>query len=90
MKPILDKIGSQLTSIGEYDIAAATNIPIGTAVQLSAGKVIAATASIATAVLGAAAENHTGAADAFNTRNNGTKSKIMILLHRYLKLQHHK
>lgn len=76
MKPILDKSGSQVTAIGEYDIATSTNLPLGTAVQLSGGKVIAATASIATAVLGATAEAHTGATDTFNVRNNGTKIKV--------------
>jgi hypothetical protein len=76
MKPIYDKSGSQVTSIGEYDIATATNIPIGTCVQLVAGKVIAASAGLTTAILGAAAETHTGAADAFNSRNNGLKIKV--------------
>lgn len=76
MKPILDKSGSQVTAIGEYDIATSTNIPLGTAVQLSGGKVVAASAGLTTAMLGVAAETHTGAADTFNPRNNGTKIKV--------------
>lgn len=76
MKPIMDKTGSQVTAIGEYDIATGTNIGLNTVVKISSGKVVAAAVGETTAILGSAAETHTGAADAFNVRNNGLKIKV--------------
>lgn len=76
MKPIYDVTGSQVTAVKEYDIAAATNIALNTAVKLTAGKVVQAAVGETAAILGSTAEIHTGAADAFNTRNNGLKVKV--------------
>lgn len=76
MKPIYDKTGSQVTAASEYDIAAATNVALNTVVKMSAGKVVQAAVGETGAVLGVTAEIHTGAADAFNPRNNGLKIKV--------------
>lgn len=76
MKPVYDVTGSQVTAMKEYDIAAATNIALNTVVKLSAGKVVQAAVGETAAILGVTAEVHTGAADAFNPRNDGTKIKV--------------
>lgn len=60
-------------SVREYDIGTATAVKAGQVVQLSEGLVIAAVAAQTGAVLGIAAENHTGAYDALNPRANGDK-----------------
>lgn len=76
MYPNKDATGSQVTAVNEYDIAAATNVALNTVVKLSAGKVVQTAVGETGAILGTAAEIHTGAADAFNPRNNGSKIKV--------------
>ncbi len=69
--------GGTFASAREYDIAVATKIMAGQVVDLTVGLVTAHAAAGTGAVLGVAAETHTGEADALNPRNNGTK----ILVH---------
>lgn len=59
-----------------YPIAANTNISAGQVVKLSGGLVISAVAAETDAILGIAAENHSGTADAMNPRNNGAEIKV--------------
>ena len=54
-----------------YPIAAATAISAGQVVKLVNGLVVASDAAAAAAILGVAAENHPGTADALNPRANG-------------------
>lgn len=68
--------GGVLSSAREYDIATNTAIVRGQFVKLSEGKVISAVAAETGALLGVAAENHSGVADALDPRANGTK--IMV------------
>lgn len=68
--------GGILRSAREYDIAYNTTINKGQLVKLSEGKVISAIAAETGALLGVAAEAHSGAADALDPRANGTK--IMV------------
>ena len=63
-------------SAREYDIAVGTAITEGQLVKLSEGKVISAVAAETGALLGVAAESHSGVADALDPRANGTK--IMV------------
>jgi len=56
-----------------YPIAAATAISAGEVVQLSGGLVVAAAANQTNPILGIAAENHPGTADALNIRADGTE-----------------
>lgn len=65
--------GGVTQSVRTYDIASNTVIQKGQVVALSAGKVVAAVAAQTGAVLGIAAESHSGAADAINPRANGTE-----------------
>lgn len=60
-------------SAREYDIAHDTAISAGQCVKLSGGKVVSAAADETGALLGVAAENHSGTADALDARSNGTK-----------------
>lgn len=71
-----DITGSQVMGAREYDIAAATAVLEGQFVKLSAGKVVLAAVGETGAILGIAAENHGGSADAFNVRANGTRIKV--------------
>lgn len=64
-------------SAREYDIAYNADIKEGSLVKLSEGKITAAGAAETSALLGVAAENHSGVADALNPRANGTK--IMVI-----------
>lgn len=73
MRVINDKSGSQVESIGEYEIATATAITEGSLVKLVDAKVVAVTATETAAILGVAKEAHSGAADGFNPRSNGLK-----------------
>lgn len=68
--------GAAVPPIREYPIAADTNIEFGQVVKLTGGRVVAADAAETGEVLGVAAENHTGAADCLNERNNGLKLKV--------------
>ena len=72
-----DTTGSALTSQNEYDIATGTAIVSGSFVKLTAGKVVNAVVGETSAILGLAAENHSGAADALNTRSNGLAIKVL-------------
>lgn len=73
MHQIMDVSGAVLQSEREYDIAGATNVAAGALVKLEKGLVTAAAAAETGPVLGIAAEAHTGAADALNPRNDGTR-----------------
>ena len=65
--------GGVHVSAREYDIAYNADIKAGSLVKLSESKVVAAGAAETGALLGVAAENHSGAADALDPRANGTK-----------------
>lgn len=76
MKPFQKADGGVLIGKREYDIAYNTAIKAGQVVKLTEGLVVAATANGTAQVLGIAAENHSGVADALDPRANGTK--IMV------------
>ena len=76
MKPFQNADGGVIMSVREYDIATSTAIKVGQVVKLSGGKVVSAIAAETGAILGIAAENHSGSADPLNPRSNGTK--IMV------------
>lgn len=69
--------GGVHVSAREYDIAADTAIKEGQVVKLSSGFVVAAAVGETSAILGFAAENHSGVADALDPRANGTKILII-------------
>lgn len=73
MKPYQKADGGVLASVREYDIAASTAIVRGQIVKLSEGLVVAANVGETGKILGVAAESHSGAADALDTRANGRK-----------------
>lgn len=73
MHQVMDVSGAVIHSEREYDIAASTAINEGQVVKLADGLVVAAAAGETGAILGIAAENHTGTEDALNPRSNGTK-----------------
>lgn len=73
MKAFQKVDGSVLLSCREYDIAPATAITPGQVVSIAEGRVIAAKAAQTAAILGIAAEAHSGVVDALNPRSNGTK-----------------
>ena len=73
MKPYQKADGQVLISAREYDIAYNTAVKAGQVVALSEGLVTVAAANITTQILGIAAENHSGVADALDPRANGTK-----------------
>jgi hypothetical protein len=73
MRPIQNAGGHVGLTARNYPIAAAAAISAGEVVQLSGGLVIAAVASQTGPILGIAAENHPGVADALNVRANGTE-----------------
>lgn len=75
MKTVQTAAGGMLSK-REYPIATSTDIKEGQIVKLSAGLVVKAAAAETTAVIGVAAETHSGAADQLNPRSNGTK--IMV------------
>lgn len=66
-----------LVSAREYDIAASTAIREGQVVKLSDGLVVAAAAGETGAILGVAAESHSGQADALDPRADG--KRIMVV-----------
>lgn len=76
MHQIMNVDGGVIQSIREYDIATTTSVYVGALVKLSEGLVVKASAGETGAVLGVAAESHTGVEDGLNERNNGTK--IMV------------
>ena len=69
--------GGVLLSAREYDIAATTAIVEGQIVKLTSGLVVAAAAGETSAILGIAAENHSGVEDALDPRANGTKIVVV-------------
>ncbi len=69
--------GDVLVSAREYDIAYNTAISEGQVVKLSAGLVVAADAGETGAILGVAAENHSGTPDALDPRADGTKILVI-------------
>ena len=69
--------GSVLYSGREYDVAAATALYAGQVVTLSEGLVTAAAQKQTGAVLGVAAETHSGVPDALNPRNDG--KRVLVL-----------
>jgi len=73
MKPIQNAGGHVGCTARAYPIAYNTAIKAGAVVKLSAGLVVLAGASEAGAILGIAAENHPGTADALNLRADGTE-----------------
>jgi len=70
-------IDASMSSEQSYLIASATDIEEGQVVKKSAGKVVLADVGETAAILGVAKENHTGTADAFNVRNNGTQISVL-------------
>lgn len=68
-----DKSGAQVMSLTEYDIASSTEIKAGQPVKISAGKIVLVDAAETGAIIGIAAENHSGAADALDSRANGAR-----------------
>lgn len=76
MKPYQKADGNVLLSGREYDIAENTVIKIGQLVKLNAGLVVSVAAGESGQILGIAAEDHSGAADALDPRADG--SKIMV------------
>lgn len=69
--------GGVTISAREYDIAYNTAIKEGQLVKLSAGLVVSAEVNETGALLGIAAENHSGTADALDPRANGTKILVI-------------
>ena len=65
--------GAVHVSAREYDIAGGTAISEGQLVKLSEGFVVPAAADETEAILGIAAENHSGVADAIDPRADGKK-----------------
>jgi len=76
VKPYQKADGQVLISAREYDIAYNTAVKAGQVVALSEGLVTVAAANITAQILGIAAEDHPGTADALDPRANGTK--IMV------------
>lgn len=73
MRQIMNVNGGVLHSEREYDIAPETAVVPGQVVKLSAGRVVAADVAETGAILGYAAESHTGREDALNPRAAGRK-----------------
>jgi hypothetical protein len=73
MRPIQNAGGHVGLTARNYPIAYNTAISAGEVVKLSAGLVVAADANETGPILGIAAENHPGTADALNARANGTE-----------------
>lgn len=68
--------GSVLQTARNYPIDAATVIDAGAVVKLSGGKVVLAAAAETGAILGIAAEFHSGTEDALNLRANGKEIRV--------------
>ena len=69
--------GGVHVSAREYDVAADAAINEGQLVKLSGGKVVSAVAAETGALLGVAAETHSGSADALDPRANGKKLLVI-------------
>lgn len=73
MRPIQNAGGHVGLTARNYPIAYNTAISAGEVVKLTNGLVVAASAAETGPILGIAAENHPGTADALNIRANGTE-----------------
>ncbi len=73
MKPIQNAGGHVGLTVRNYPIAAATAVSAGSVVKLSGGLVVPAAANETGPILGIAAENHPGTADALDPRSDGTE-----------------
>ena len=73
MRPIQNAGGHVGLNARSYPIAAATAISAGEVVKLSGGLVVSSAAAASAPILGIAAENHPGVADALNARANGAE-----------------
>ena len=71
-----DLTGNDYPVILEFPIATSTAIKEGAVVTLTEGLVVLAAANGTSAILGVAAENHTGAADIQNPRSNGKSINV--------------
>lgn len=69
--------GGVHVSAREYDVAYNADIKEGQLVKLSGGKVVSAVAAETGALLGVAAETHSGSADALDPRADGTKLLVI-------------
>lgn len=69
--------GGAHISAREYNVASDAAIREGQAVKLSEGKVVSALAAETGALIGVAAETHSGSADALDPRANGTKLLVI-------------
>lgn len=69
--------GGVHVSAREYSVAGDADIKEGQLVKLSGGKAVSAAAAETGALLGVAAENHSGVADAIDPRANGTKLRVI-------------
>lgn len=73
MRPIQNAGGHVGLTARNYPIAYNTAVKAGEVVKLSGGLVVASAAAAAAPILGIAAENHPGVADALNARANGAE-----------------
>ena len=73
MRPIQNAGGHVGLTARNYPIAYNTAVSAGEVVKLTGGLVVAAAANETSPILGIAAENHPGTADALNPRANGTE-----------------
>ena len=69
--------GGVHVSAREYDVASDTAVTQGQLVKLSEGKVVSAAAAETGALLGVAAETHSGSADALDPRADGTRLLVI-------------
>ena len=76
MNPYQRIDGGVIFSAREYDIAAETAVKEGQVVVLQEGLVVPAAAAVTGKILGIAAENHSGQADALDPRANGEIIKV--------------
>lgn len=73
MRPIQNAGGHVGLTCRAYPVGTSTALSAGEVVKLSAGLVVAAAANETGPILGIAAENHPGSADALNPRANGAE-----------------
>jgi hypothetical protein len=74
IRPYRNKaVGGFADAVAEYDVATGTAIKSGALVKITSNKVVLATTTETTDILGVAAESHSGSVSAINPRENGTK-----------------
>ena len=73
MRPVQNAGGHVGLTCRAYPVGTSTALSAGEVVKLSAGLVVAAAANETGPILGIAAENHPGSADALNVRANGAE-----------------